>query len=150
MSKVPEKCDDCGFCVSSNGSYVCKHDYGKYLDIIYPNERYKDCPLLEEVLDSIRYRVRYREQSLYLTVVFKDGKPWEVFAEHPTSGDITLYYMMSSLDSITRLTTMALKVYPIKRVINQLVKSSRTPNDFPGILADKLNLWTTEEYHANK
>lgn len=142
MSDIPEKCDDCAYIVSESGSvFKCGHDHGKYVGLVYPNEKKKNCPLQDDTLDAIRYRVSYRKQSLYLTVVTKEGKPYEIFAEHPTSGDITLYYMMSSLDSITRLTTMAMKVYPLQQVVNQLIKSSRTPNDFPGIVVSKLNLW---------
>jgi len=142
MSTIPKNCNDCAYCLSTGSStFKCNHSHGTYLNLIYPNERNSECPLTEDELDAIRYRVNYRKQSLYLTIVTKEGKPLEIFAEHPSSGDPIVYYMMASIDAITRLVTMSMKMYPLHRVVNQLVKASRVPHDFPGIVASKLQLW---------
>lgn len=141
-SYIPEICNDCGFCVPTANSqvYVCKHDYSDGLTIV-PNETRTDCPLHDDILDSRRFIVPYRGETFYVVVVLKDDVPYELFAEHPTNSDPSLYYMMSSIDTITRLATMCLKKHTLQKVINQMARSSRTKNDFPGIISRVLTEW---------
>ncbi len=95
-----------------------------------------------DVLDCKRFRVTYREETFYVIVAWdEEGRPCEVFSEHATNSSYKLVYMMASWDALTRFVTMALKAYPLDKVVRQLHKSSRQENDLPGILAEKLEEW---------
>jgi len=141
---IPTNCNECSYVVSNKQqtSYKCSHESGWEIDEIFdPLHPIKECPLHDDELEAKRFKAVYRKESLYIVVSLKYGMPYEIFAEHPTNMDVNLYYMMSSLDTITRLCTMSLKKYPLQRVINQMVKSSRTKNDFPGIISKILLEW---------
>lgn len=141
---IPKKCKECGYCVSdtSGGLHQCTNSDGDGM-VIYPNETRADCPMLDDELDAIRKAVQYRGESLYVTVVLKDKKPYEVFAAFAIHGVPDLYYMMSSINATTRLASELMKKGHVSKVISHLKKSSIIKRDFPGILSTVL-----EEYNG--
>ena len=88
-----------------------------------------------DVMDSKRYRIKYRSENLYLVVVTsEDGQPFEIFANHASNGDYNVQYMLASWDCLTRFVSMSLQHLSLDRTLNQLRKSTRQSNDLPGII----------------
>ena len=141
---TPESCNDCGYCVPDTSGVIhqCTNPDGDGI-AVYPNETRSDCPILDDELDAVRKVVKYRKESLYITIVLKDKKPYEVFAAFAINGKPELYYMMSSINAITRLASELMKKNRINKVISHLKKSSIIKRDFPGILSTVL-----EEYNG--
>lgn len=137
MGAIPENCDVCAFF----GADKCLHDHGNHIDILDSFILPDRCPIKEDVLDAKRFRVWYRTEQFYLIISTLEGKPWEIFVEHAISGQHSLQYMLASWDCNTRFISMALKTYPLEKVIKQLSKSSRQKNDLPYIIAEKLKDW---------
>ncbi|RLI65905.1 MAG: hypothetical protein DRO67_02010 [Candidatus Asgardarchaeum californiense] len=119
----------------------CLHDHGYNIDVGDGSKLPELCPIKEDELPAKRYKVDYRGEHFYLLIVGRNNKPWEIFAEHPTNRKPSLTFMMAGWDGMTRFVTMALKAYPLDKVIRQLKKSSRQKNDLPGIIAEKLEEW---------
>ena len=134
---IPECCDSCGFYNNAK----CLHDHGRDLIIGNCQNLHHLCPIKEDILDAKRFKVQYRGESFYLMVVEYEKQPWEIFVEHATKGQHSLQFMLASWDCNTRFVSMALKKYPLLKVIRQLEKSSRQKNDLPYIIAEKLKEW---------
>lgn len=148
MDNLPKSCGDCHYeKASDEGDYFyCSYDEKGETIIEDATIRHPDCHLVDDVLDAKRFRVRYRGENLYVIVATMNNIPREVFVKHPIHGKPELHYMMSSWDTCTRLASMALKKYPLRKVVRQLEKSSRTKNDLPGILANLLGQWDGKGY----
>ena len=86
----------------------------------------------------------YEREDLYLVITFKDGKPWEVFANHAIKGNPKINNMLATWDMSTRFITMSLKRDPLEKTIRQLHKSSRSKKDLPGILKTELSKYLEE------
>lgn len=138
MASIPINCGECGYSTEHETHFECAHPDGE-LKGGDASALYTQCPIKEDELDALRFRVKYREQSFYLTVSFKDGIPWELFAEHPMNGDLKLNYMLSSWDAICRLSSAMLKTHGVEKVIKQLSRSSRQKSDLPGLLSHVLS-----------
>lgn len=138
--QLPDNCNSCGF-FNNATSPVCSHDDAKSVIILDINELPELCPIKEDELDANRFRVKYRGEVFYLCVAELEGKPWEVFTEHPTNGKHEVQFMLASWDTSTRFISRDLKREPLADTIRQLRKSSRQKNDLPYIIAEKLTLW---------
>ncbi len=147
MSNIPETCNDCAYCISdrTGKTHTCSNPDGDNF-LIYPNEQTADCPLLDDELDAIRIKEEYDNEPLYLVVVIKNGLPYEIFVDHATSGKYSLQLMMEMLDTMTRMTTMSLKKYPLQKVLNQLTRSSRSKRGIASVLYRGLGRWKTGKY----
>jgi len=144
---IPEKCDDCGYCVPNKigTTSVCNNPEGENQQV-FPNETREDCPLLDDELDAKRIKGTYEGEDLYLVVVVKNGLPYEIFVDHATSGKYALQLMMEMLDTITRMTTMSLKKYPLRKILNQLKRSNRSSRGIASVLHKALGRWETGVY----
>lgn len=143
MSELPENCGTCHYesACEEGDHFYCSNPDSYDMIIENPTVAHPDCPLKDEILDAKRFRVKYKNENLYVVVATMEGMPREVFVQHATYGRNDLQFMMASWDSCTRLCSMALKQYPLEKVIRQLEKSSRSKNDLPGILSEKLKTW---------
>lgn len=147
LNKLPKNCNDCAFLVSQTGAElhpVCIYHEHDPVIITNENELLDSCPIKDEVLTSQRHRVMYRGEKFYIVVAFKNNKPWEVFAEHPTSSEHSLHYMLAGWDLCTRLTSMALQTHPLPKVLRQMERSSRQLSDLPDILGSILRQYLEE------
>ena len=134
---IPKKCDLCGFF----GENKCLHDHGKSIKVGDGSELPEFCPIKEDILDAKRFTVSYRTEPFYLMIVERNGKPWEVFVEHPVNSKPSIQFMLASWDCNTRFISRDLKREPLESTIRQLDKSSRQKNDLPYIIAKKLREW---------
>ena len=136
MSIIPKNCNECGY----QGEWQCTHAFGA--DIGQEQDLLPEmCPIKDDVLNAKRFKVTYRGENLYLLIAEREGKPWEIWAEHATNGDPDLKYMLAGWDCSTRFIAQSLKLKPLGYVIKQLRSSSRLKKDLPGIIADSLELW---------
>lgn len=99
-------------------------------------------PELPEVLDGVRYRTVDREQNKwYISVSELDRNPVEIFASTAFENDQHLQSRISNLTTITRLISLILRnifmkeSLTLEKVLNQLNRSSRQPNDLPEMLS---------------
>ncbi len=141
MSDIPKNCDSCGFFFNGGEIHCTNEDASPHLVIEDVNELPYLCPIKEDVLDTKRFRVKYRGEDFYLCVAEFEGKAWEVFVEHAITGKDELQFMMAGWDTATRFISRDLKREPLERTLRQLDKSSRQKNDLPAIIADKLRMW---------
>ena len=100
---------------------------------------------LPDVLDAIRYRTRDRDNnSWYVSVSEMSGQPVEIFASTAFDRDHHLQSRISNLTTITRLISLILRnVFmnerlTLEKILTQLRRSSRQPNDLPAMLAGVL------------
>lgn len=142
-NKVPDSCDECSYALTSygNADFKCGHEDGRLVKIMNPFSRNLACPLLDEILTGKRYKVKYREHNFYFMVMVKKNVPYEIFIECSVRSDPSFDYMLSAWDAFTRVTTLALKAYPLAKVIRQIKKSSRRKSDLPGITTKILEDW---------
>ena len=90
-------------------------------------------------MKAVRYRIKYRDENLYVVVVLdKDNNPYEIFADHATSGDYKVQYMLASWDCLTRFISICLQTISLSKVMEQLEKSTRQLGDLPSIIFDIL------------
>lgn len=105
-----------------------------------------------DVMNSKRYRIKYQDENLYIVIVTSDdGQPYEIFANHSSNGRFELQYMLASWDCLTRFISMCLQTMPLDKVIRQLNRSTRQPNDLPGIILKLLKTYeiVTKEKDEN-
>jgi hypothetical protein len=104
-----------------------------------------------DVMISKRYRIKYRNENLYIVVVTtEDGKPYEIFAAHSSNSSFELQYMLASWDCLTRFISMCLQTMPLEKIITQLNRSTRQPNDLPGILLRILKNYQEDNKRENE
>jgi hypothetical protein len=96
---------------------------------------------LPEVLDAIRYRTTDRDDNTwYISVSEMEGYPVEIFASTAFDRDHHLQSRISNLTTITRLISLILRhifigeKLTLDKVLTQLYRSSRQPNDLPEML----------------
>jgi len=144
---IPEKCNDCSYCVPNKAgtTSICDNPDGEQFTI-FPNETREDCPLLDDELDAKRIVAVYDNENLYLVVGIKNGMPYEIFVDHATSGKYSLQLMMEMLDIMTRMITMALKKYPLRKVLNQLSRTSRSRHGIATVFYNALVRWESGIY----
>ncbi|MDR3089083.1 MAG: hypothetical protein LBU39_04615 [Desulfobulbaceae bacterium] len=106
---------------------------------------------LPDVLDAVRYRARDRDNNAwYVSVSEMDGHPVEIFASTAFDRDHHLQSRISNLTTITRLVSLILRnVFmgenlSLEKILTQLLRSSRQPDDLPMLLAGILG-----NYHEN-
>lgn len=110
---------------------------------------------IPDVLDGVRYRTADRDHNTwYVSVSELEGKPVEIFASSAFENEHQLQSKLSNLTSITRLISLILRhifakeEISLQKVLVQLQRSSRQPNDIPEMLAKILaNYQQTEEQH---
>ena len=97
---------------------------------------------MPDVLDGIRYRTADRDRNTwYVSVSELDGHPVEIFASSAFENEHQLQSRLSNLTSITRLISLILRHIflgerlSLNKVLTQLQRSSRQPNDIPEMLA---------------
>jgi hypothetical protein len=98
-------------------------------------------PELPETLDAVRYRTIDREKNKwYISVSEMEGNPVEIFASTAFENDQHLQSRISNLTTITRLISLILRNIfmgerlTLQKMLNQLHRSSRQPNDLPEML----------------
>jgi len=83
-----------------------------------------------DIADADRHRVSYREENLYILVVAKEKELFISSVEQdidPLTGSV--------FDTLSRLVTLSWNGTSLKKVVEQLKRSSRVKNDLPGILS---------------
>ena len=114
---------------------------------------------LPDVLDAVRYRTRDRDNnSWYVSVSEMEGRPVEIFASTAFDRDHHLQSRISNLTTITRLISLILRnVFmnerlTLEKILTQLHRSSRQPNDLPAMLAGVLENYSprfqTTKHHG--
>lgn len=96
---------------------------------------------LPDVLDGVRYRTTDRERNKwYVSISELDGNPVEIFASTAFDRDQHLQSRISNLTTITRLISLTLRHIfmgerlTLEKILTQLKRSSRQPNDLPDML----------------
>lgn len=114
-------------------------------------------PELPEVLDAVRYRTTDRDQNTwYVSVSELDGYPVEVFASTAFDRDHHLQSRISNLTTITRLISLILRhifmgeKLNLEKVLTQLHRSSRQPNDLPEMLGRVLSQYSNTNFAEEK
>ena len=114
-------------------------------------------PELPEVLDAVRYRTTDREQNTwYVSVSELDGYPVEIFASTAFDRDQHLQSRISNLTTITRLISLILRHIfmgerlNLEKVLTQLHRSSRQPNDLPEMLGRVLSQYSNKNFNDIK
>jgi hypothetical protein len=104
---------------------------------------------LPDVLDGVRYRTTDRERNTwYVSISELDGNPVEIFASTAFDRDQHLQSRISNLTTITRLISLTLRHIfmgerlTLDKVLTQLKRSSRQPNDLPDMLGKILANYT--------
>ncbi|MBM9521135.1 hypothetical protein JWG39_15035 [Desulforhopalus vacuolatus] len=104
-----------------------------------PSAKQKEMP---DVLDGIRFRTTDRDRNIwYVSVSEIEGRPVELFASSAFESEQQLQAKLSNLTTITRLTSLILRhiflgeQLSLGKVLTQLQRSSRQPNDIPEMLA---------------
>jgi len=114
-------------------------------------------PELPEVLDAVRYRTTDRDKNTwYVSVSELDGYPVEVFASTAFDRDHHLQSRISNLTTITRLISLILRHIfmgerlNLEKVLTQLHRSSRQPNDLPEMLERVLSKYSNKNFEDDK
>ena len=109
---------------------------------------------LPDVLDAVRYRARDRDNNAwYVSVSEIDGRPVEIFASTAFDRDHHLQSRISNLTTITRLISLILRNafmgerLNLEKVLTQLLRSSRQPDDLPMLLAGILGNYHEDYRH---
>jgi hypothetical protein len=96
---------------------------------------------LPDVLDGVRHRTTDRERNTwYVSISELDGNPVEIFASTAFDRDQHLQSRISNLTTITRLISLTLRHIfigerlTLEKILTQLKRSSRQPNDLPDML----------------
>ncbi|OQX06603.1 MAG: hypothetical protein BWK76_25980 [Desulfobulbaceae bacterium A2] len=104
---------------------------------------------LPDVLDGKRYRAVDRERNKwYLSVSEVDGQPVEIFASTAFDRDHELQTRISNLTTITRLISLILRhislgeQLTLPKILKQLKRSSRQPDDLPDMLFGVLSRYS--------
>jgi predicted RNA-binding Zn-ribbon protein involved in translation (DUF1610 family) len=112
-----------------------------------PAAEQKEMP---DVLDGIRFRTMDRDRNTwYVSVSEIEGRPVELFASSAFESEQQLQAKLSNLTTITRLTSLILRhiflgeQLSLRKVLTQLQRSSRQPNDIPEMLARVLAHYET-------
>ena len=139
--EIPYNCLDCDLFRDKEG-LSCTHWHSNDIIIGDPRIVQVSCPLKTEVLDCKRHIVMYRGEKFYVVVAELDEMPWEIFSElsHTEHKD-DLPYMIGGWTLTTRMVTLALKAYPLKRVVKQCYRSSYIKGDIPSIIGDLLKTY---------
>lgn len=97
---------------------------------------------IPDVLNGVRYRTEDRDQNTwYVSVSELEENPVEIFASSAFENEYQLQSKLSNLTSITRLISLILRhifakeELSLQKVLLQLQRSSRQPNDIPEMLA---------------
>jgi len=92
-----------------------------------------------DVLDCVRTQHKYWDDNLYGILTFdKNGNPYAI--QFSISGAVINQDLrvLSSIDALARMTTLALREHDLDYVIAGLLNCSRVSFDLPGIIADIL------------
>lgn len=96
---------------------------------------------LPDVLDGVRHRTIDRERNTwYVSISELEGNPVEIFASTAFDRDHHLQSRISNLTTITRLISLTLRhifmgePLTLEKILTQLKRSSRQPNDLPDML----------------
>ena len=106
-------------------------------------------------MPAVRHRIKYRGENLYVVVVFTEpdetgySSPYEIFADHATSGDYKVQYMLASWDCLTRFISLCLQNLSLAKAIDQLEKSTRQPGDLPAVILNILKKYQPKEEATN-
>lgn len=105
---------------------------------------------MPDVLDGIRFRTMDRDRNIwYISVSEIEGRPVELFASSAFENEQQLQARLSDLTTITRLTSLILRhiflgePLSLHKVLTQLQRSSRQPNDIPEMLTRILTHYET-------
>ncbi|MFV0439113.1 MAG: hypothetical protein ACK5PS_17160 [Desulfopila sp.] len=107
---------------------------------------------IPDVLPARRFSARDREQNQwYLIVSEHEDKPVELFMSTAGENDHRLQGHIANLTALTRLISLMLRhVFlgeriTIDKILRQLKRSSRKPNDLPDMVSHILGRYTEEE-----
>jgi hypothetical protein len=112
---------------------------------------------LPDVLDGVRHRTTDRERNTwYVSISELDGNPVEIFASTAFDRDQHLQSRISNLTTITRLISLTLRHIfmgerlTLDKILTQLKRSSRQPNDLPDMLGKILANYTAKTSMPNE
>lgn len=146
MKEAPGYCLGCDNFVHDNSGLRCTHWHNSDISITDPRISQKSCPIKTEILNAVRHIIEYRGEEFYIVISELDGMPWEIFAEVSTmQNKIDLPYMISSWNFTTRLVTLALKSFPLDKVVRQCYKSSYIKGDLPEIIGTILKRYLKKD-----